>query len=86
VSSQDEVLWVVTLCIIEVGYQHFRELKAFLGYQSCQMPVWNWCFEDWEDFIKFSRCEPCCFGHYTVSQPRRPWLESSLLWKPQISH
>jgi len=24
--------------------------------------------------------------HYTVSQPRRPPLESSLPWKPQISH
>jgi len=23
---------------------------------------------------------------YTVSQPRRPWLESSSLWKPQIPH
>jgi len=25
-------------------------------------------------------------NHYLVSQTRRPWLESSLLCKPQISH
>jgi hypothetical protein len=24
--------------------------------------------------------------HYTASQPRRPWLEISLLWKPQNLH
>jgi len=23
--------------------------------------------------------------HYMMSQPRRPWLEASLLWKPQVS-
>jgi len=25
------------------------------------------------------------YKHYMTPQPRRPWLESSVLWKPQIS-
>jgi hypothetical protein len=71
-----KLFWVVMPRSIVVGYQRFRglcclHLQGKVTEKESSIVVWN---------------IGILLKQHMVSQPRRPWCESSLLWKPQISH
>jgi hypothetical protein len=69
---QVEFFWVLTSCSAVVGYQRSRGpcCLHLLGDGGGSTDLWN------------AAILP---QHYMTSQPRRPRLESSPPWKPQIS-
>jgi hypothetical protein len=70
-ESQVQIFCIVTPCSVMIGYQHLGEPCCFhlQGGDGDGMVLWN---------------IGTLLQHYMVSQPRRPQLESSPPWIPQI--
>jgi len=87
VKIQVEVFRTVTPCSVVVGYRRFGGTCS-LCLQCCLLLVKEQysSLHRWVGDSKFRRNvgilpQPC-----TASQPRRPWLQSSPPWRPQILH